>query len=181
MTPGEIKLAPCPACKSTISVEAPQCLKCGHPITPSTKSAMIQGVLAERERAAREAEESQARWAREWARRNEEIRDVEYANQTLAALRTRLMVQCRVCGHSQRGSTHHFHPEHGGWVTTQPSDEQRKLEVEFKALEEKIIRLGGVLCKKNPNHGYYHKSSGCNEFHLSLGDSTSRSPSGTGL
>lgn len=48
---GEVRLAPCPACKKLISVDAAMCLGCGHPITPEPREAMIQGVLAQRQMA----------------------------------------------------------------------------------------------------------------------------------
>jgi hypothetical protein len=81
MTNDPIKAAPCPVCGNMLSVEAAACPKCGHPITPSTKDAMIQGEQERRAGRAREAEERKERTARETAERERQLERIRAARQ----------------------------------------------------------------------------------------------------
>jgi hypothetical protein len=106
VTSGEIKVGNCPACGYyPVSVEAAYCVKCGHPISASTKSAMIRGVEENRERAAREAEERRKK-DEESRKRNAEI--AAGKRRKTEEFEKRLL-KCNKCGRSFPANSGHYH------------------------------------------------------------------------
>jgi hypothetical protein len=124
MTSGDVMLAACPACRyEPLSVNAAACPKCGEPITASTKSAMIQRVLAQRERAAREELDEKERLKKSEELKNQERearlkRDAEIKQKETEILvkidalwkdYNKVLVKCPVCSGSYTRNSGHDH------------------------------------------------------------------------
>lgn len=153
MTSGDVKLAACPTCRyHPVSVNATACPKCGEPITASTKSAMIQGVEEQRERAAREAEERRAFQARE----AEKLRELSERNRKIAEFEKRLL-KCNHCGGSfpPYSGHHHMTPQGLVGVEFEPFSEVEEI---YRTLGWKCDKCGVYDLHPGTHNRYMHPS-----------------------